>query len=179
MTQAETIAQNVSFPTLLSQIAGLTRDIELTANAGHMDLGEGLWLSCDPDGQTKMTCATAETGFRLTLEQGDSGKWSSFGMRLPIEVLSRGRYIGLLIEARTSELVSFTPSLRYRLKGGEIADRSPALPVLLLAGHRTDLSHIPLDPELLERTAQCELNLYFHTDRMALDIIRLEPMLMS
>ncbi|MDK3020928.1 hypothetical protein [Pseudodonghicola flavimaris] len=179
MTQAPDAAATPAFADLQGHLDALRTRDPVTVRAGHEDLGEGLWLSCDPAGQTEMTCGPDEAGFRLTVTGADSGVWASFGMRLPADVLFRGRYLGLLIEAEPSGLVSFSPTLRYRFRDGGLQDAGLPDPVVLPGGPQVHLSHIPIDPALAERTGDCELNLFFHSDAVDMRVLRMEPLLIS
>jgi hypothetical protein len=160
------------------RINALRERESVSVTAGHADLGEGLWISCDPEGRAEMTCRPEGDGFRLGLSEGDSGRWTSFGLRLPVETLARGRYMGLLVDAAPEALVSFTPALRYAFREGGMQDVGTPLPVILPAGPHEELIHLPIDPELLERAGQCELNLFFHTDRVEMPVTRMELLLM-
>ena len=179
MDMAENRPDPVAFPDQQARIAALREQGPVSVTAGHADLGPDFWLSCDPEGKTAMECAPADGGFRLNVTAGDSGKWTAMGMRLPREVLARGRYLGLLIEADTPALAAFTPRLRYHLGRDGIRDVSTPMPVVLPSGAQTHLAHIPLDPDLLGRAEGCELNLFFHTDAVDMRVIRLEPLLIS
>ena len=170
-------APKPAFPALNEQIRALASKDAASVTAGHHDLGAGLWLSCDPEGETDMTCAPAPGGFALGVSRGDSGGWACLGMRLPVETLARGRYLGLLIAARPGALVSLTPRLRYILRDGPARDVGLPLPVVLPAGARDHMAHLPIDPALLTRAEATELNLFFHTPEMQMTITRLEPLL--
>lgn len=176
MDMTQTITAPSAFEALHTEIAGL-RAREANVDAGHVDLGAGLWMSCDPEGQTRMSSQAGAEGFRLTIERGDSGQWSCLGMRLPFATLAEGRYIGLLIEAESEALVSFTPRLRYFFRGGGMEDVGTPLPVVLPIGRHRSLSHIEIDPERMERTEGCELNLFFHSDHAVTTVTRMEPLL--
>jgi hypothetical protein len=166
-----------AFPALTDRLRALASGDAVSVTAGHRDLAEGLWLSCDPEGETDMTCAPVSGGFSLGVSRGDSGRWTCLGMRLPTETLARGRYLGLLIAARPGALVSLTPRLRYILRDGLLRDMGPTLPVVLPAGAREHLAHLSIDPALLARAETVELNLFFHTPEMQMTITRLEPLL--
>ncbi|PCH75605.1 MAG: hypothetical protein COC12_00225 [Rhodobacteraceae bacterium] len=166
-----------AFAGLLDQVAALHEGTGGTATAGHYDLGPDLWLSADPAGQAVMGHVPCEGGVRLSLEAGDSGAWVCLGMRLPVEILRNGRYLGLLVEARAESLLSFTPTLRYFPKGGGLQDVPVPAPVLLAGGAHEHLSYIPIDPERLEAAWGCELNLFFHNDVFTADFSRIEPLL--
>jgi hypothetical protein len=97
---------------------------------------------------------------------------------LTLETLARGRYLGLLVEAAPEALVSFTPALRYAFREGGMQDIGTPLPVILPAGPQREVIHMPIDPALLERAGHCELNLFFHTDRIEMLVTQLELLLM-
>lgn len=179
MDDMQTTPDNRAFGALLDALAALRDADGARITAGHLDLGPGLWLSCDPQGQTEMECQPAGAGFRLRIDGGDSGKWTCLGLHLPVDILRRGRYLGLLVEADTPGMVSFTPRLRYFLEGGDQQDAGPPMPVLLPGGRREQLCHIPVDPALLGRATGCELNLFFHNDTLQGEFFRLEPLLIS
>ena len=166
-----------AFPGLSDQINALQGMAQATVTGGHHDLGPDLWLSSDPAGQTVMSCGPGEHGVRLTLEAGDSGAWACLGMRLPPEVLRRGRYLGLLLDVRAEGVISFTPTLRYFLADGGMHDEAAPMPVLLAGGARTHLSHIPLDPDRAQQARGCELNLFFSSDAFAAEFAKIEPLL--
>jgi len=168
-----------AFRALQDALKALHSRETIRVRAGHADLGPGLWLSCDPESRAEMACLPQGDGFRLTLVEGDSGLWNCLGMQLPAEILADGRYAGLLIEAVPEAMAAFTPILRYRLRRGGHQDAAFPQPVLLPAGPRSEMVHLPLDAELLERSESCELNLFFHMDRMDLKITGLEPLLLS
>lgn len=178
MSQVEMIAEKAAFPELNSRFLDMATAPAVAVTAGHADLAEGMWLSCDPQGQAEMGCHPEEQGFRLTANGIDSGAWASFGLRLPLETLARGRYLGLLIDAAPRGIVSFSPSLRYRFRDGGLQDVGTPEPVVLPDGPQTHLIHIPLDPGLLERAAECELNLYFHSNQVDMLVTRMEMLLM-
>ena len=162
-----------AFPDLRKAIGALQAGHAKTVRAGHVDLGKGLWLSCDPKGQTEMACRPAGESFQISITGGDSGWWTCLGMGLPIERLARGRYVGVLLDAASEGLVSFTPSLRYYFQEGGQKDMGVAQPVLFTAGRQSELAYIPLD------AARCELNIFFHTDKVTLTVFGLEPLLLS
>lgn len=165
------------FAALSAQIRALASGDPVSVSAGHHDLGADLWLSCDPEGEAELTCAPAPGGFALGASRGDSGRWTCLGMRLPTDTLARGRYLGLLIAARPGALVSFTPRLRYVLRDGSLRDIGQPVPVVLPAGAREQLTHLPIDPALLARADVAELNLFFHSPEMQMTLTRLEPLL--
>ncbi|MGE4327251.1 MAG: hypothetical protein AB7E21_14300 [Pseudodonghicola sp.] len=167
-----------AFADLQDRLNALRQREAIMVTAGHADLAEGMWLSCDPQGQAEMGCHPEDQGFRLTASGTDSGAWASFGLRLPLEILARGRYLGLLIDAAPRGIVSFSPSLRYRFRDGGLQDVGTPDPVVLPDGPQTHLIHIPLDPGLLERAAECELNLYFHSNQVDMLVTRMEMLLM-
>lgn len=177
MTQATAAPAFANLQTLLD---ALRTQGAITARATHTDLGEGLWLSCDPEGQAAMVCSPEGEGFRLAMTKGDSGRWASFGMRLPLDMVARGRYLGLLIETFPEATTSFSPSLRYRFHDGGTQDASTPDPVVLPVGLRqTQLIYIPIDSGLLDRAADCELNLFFHENQAELVVTRIEPLLIN
>lgn len=144
--------------------------------AGHLDLGPDLWLSSDPAGRASMSCHPTGEGFVLRLEEGDSGAWAALGMRLSPEDLKQGRYLGLLIRLRSGDMLSFTPSLRYYHSEG-MQDVTTEAPVVLAGGPRENLSHIPLDPEQMDRATGYELNLFFHVNSFVAEFSVIEPLL--
>lgn len=174
MTQTETSSEGGAFAALTAQIAALQGG---AVRAGHLDLGPDLWLSADPGGRATLTCQPEEGRMVLRLEAGDSGAWSALGLRLPVETLARGRYLGLMVEATARGALSFTPTLRYVAGGGGTVDVAPPEPVVLAGGPRRHLAWLPLDRDRLAASRACELNLFFHNDAMQLEIARLEPLL--
>lgn len=175
MTETE-FSQDGAFARLHAQIAAL-QDAGGAVTAGHRDLGPDLWLSTDPAGRAMLACQPGAAGPVLRLEAGDSGAWAALGMRLPVEVLARGRYLGLMIEATSPGALSFTPTLRYFTEGG-LTDIGTPEPVVLAGGPRRHLAWLPIDRDLLAAARACELNLFFHNDAMELGIARLEPLLL-
>ncbi len=167
-----------AFEDLREQIEALRSGADHVVIAGHRDLGPALWLSCDPAGRAEMTCRSSDgdAGILLRLEAGDSGAWAALGMRLPVEVLRKGRYLGLLVRLQTGDVFSFTPSLRYFMSEG-INDVSAPVPVILAGGPREHLSYIPIDSDLLEQASGCELNLFFHSDSFVAHFSAIEPLL--
>lgn len=168
-----------AFAALQDQIDAQPGREPVTVRAGHADLGEALWLSCDSAGQAEMACRPAGEGFHLSIEGAESGGWACLGMRLAPETLARGRYLGLLIDATPEALVAFGPALRYYLRGGDMRDEGPPSPVVLPTGPNRQLIHIPIHAALLAEAEGCELNLFFQGDRVALTLHRLEPLLIS
>lgn len=166
-----------AFAGLAAAIAALRERDPAEIRAGHRDLGEGLWLSCDPDGEATMACRPAEAGFELRVTGADTSAWTCLGLRLDPATLAGGRYLGLLIEADSAGVVCFTPALRFFLPEGP-RDHGPAEPVVLAGGPRSHLAHIPIDPDQARRATGSELNLFFHDDSMALEVRRLDVLLM-
>lgn len=164
------------FAKLREEIARLQEAAPATVTAGHLDLGPDLWLSADPAGQAELSCQPSDAGVTLHLEGGDSGGWAALGMRLPLEALKQARYLGLLVRLSDGDVISFTPTLRYRHPDGVTDVHTPG-PVILAGGPREHLSHIPLAPEHLDRATGCELNLFFHNDSFAADFTAIEPLL--
>lgn len=162
------------FAHIMDQIAALGTAEPAEARAGHRDLGPGLWLSTDPGGRAVMAAAPGERGFRLTLEEGDSGRWAALGMRLEPARLEGARYFALLLRASTEGTLAFTPALRYHF--GEDFTDAAAAPVVLSGPDRESLSHVPVDAALLARSRACECNLFFSTDRLSAGIHLLEPL---
>lgn len=176
MSELQQMPQAGALAPLREQIGRLTEAAEAKVRAGHLDLGPDLWLSTDPAGRGELSCQPSSEGFALRLEAGDSGAWSALGMRLPVAALKSARYLGLLIGLRSGDVFSFTPTLRYYHPEG-LTDVPTAAPVILAGGPREHLSHIPLDPEQLDRATECELNLFFHTDSFVAEFSGIEPLL--
>ncbi|MCB1355983.1 MAG: hypothetical protein KDK53_05620 [Maritimibacter sp.] len=178
MTDTPEPAGGGAFAALSEQIAALHEGGGTTVTAGHLDLGPDLWLSTDPAGRAALTCRPSEAGFALKLEAGDSGAWACLGARLPVDVLARGRYLGVMIEGDSRGALSFTPTLRYfAAEGGGLTDVPTPEPLVLAGRPRARLAWIPLDPALLAASAASEVNLFFHNDGMELDVARLEILL--
>lgn len=165
-----------TFDALRAQFGHLWECDPVSVISGHLDLGPDLWLSTDPAGQGQLSCRPSGEGFALRLEEGDSGAWAALGMRLPVAALKPARYLGLLVGVRESDVVSFTPTLRYHFVEG-MTDVPTSAPVVLAGGLREQLSHIPIDPGHLDRATGCELNLFFHTDAFVAEFSAIEPLL--
>lgn len=135
-------------------------------------------MSTDPEGQAKLTCAPATEGFELTLENGDSGLWASFGIRLELPQLRAARYLGLLAAAESGDLLIYTPTLRYCLENGGFIDCA-ATPVVCAGGDLEQVSHIPLNPDLLARSDGCEFNLFFQTAQFRATFRKIELLIMN
>ncbi|MCF6430590.1 MULTISPECIES: hypothetical protein [unclassified Leisingera] len=165
------------FASLTAQLQALHNAPAQTAAAGHCPLAPDakLWLSTDPEGQAKLTCAPAAEGFTLTLEDGDSGLWASLGFRLERAQLCTARYLGLLAAAESKDLLIYTPTLRYYLSSGGFTETAAA-PVVAAGGALEQLSHIPVDPSLLARSSSCEFNLFFQTAQFQATFRQLEPL---
>ena len=179
MEELQDISQNRAFAHLLDQLAALSEGASGTVTAGHHDLGPDLWLSADPAGQTVMSYRSSEHGVRLSVEAGDTGAWACLGMRLPIETLRQGRYLGLLVAVACETLISFTPKLRYFFKDGGLQDNTTPAPVILAGGSREHLAYMPLDPQRLQAASGCELNLFFNNDAFVADFLKIEPLLIQ
>lgn len=161
---------------LRARIAGLAQANAATVTAGHVDIGAGIWLSCDPAGRAVMRFEPTPGGFTLALEGADSGAWACLGMYLAPGALTMARYLGLLVAVGSGSPVSFTPTLRYARPGG-LLDVGAVQPVVLAGGAREHLAYIPTDPAMLDGTTGCELNLFFHSNSFTSEITRLEPLL--
>lgn len=170
---------SAAFAELQAQIDALHERAPAAIRAGHLNIGNALWLSCDPEGRAEMSCAPAQHGFRLEWKAADSGGWAALGLGLPPSVLARGRYLGFLIDAVADNPVSFTPCLRYHFHEGGMQDVGTPDPVLLPSGPRIHLAHIPIDAALIGRSRGAEANLFFHSDTARLTINRLELLLMT
>lgn len=176
MQEEKTIAVADMLSALRGQIAHLREGGPVTVTAGHLDLGPDLWLSTDPAGRATLSCQPLDEGIALRLEGGDSGGWAALGMRLPVEALKQARYLGLLVGLNGGDVISFTPTLRYRYRDG-MADVPTPGPVILAGGPREHLSHIPIASEQLDRATGCELNLFFHSDSFVAEFTMIEPLL--
>lgn len=161
---------------LQDQLSNLKDSAEQNVVSGHHQLGTDLWLSCDPFGKAAMSCAPSGEGFMLHLKAGDSGAWAALGMKLSTEVLRQARYLGVLINVKTSDVFSVTPTLRYYLPD-EMIDIPTSEPVIFTGGPREHLSYIPIDLDKLHRAQGCELNLFFQTDSFVADFSLIEPLL--
>lgn len=171
-------SQNTAvFAELHEQIGHLSEAPEAMVVAGHLDLGDSLWLSADPNGRARMTCQPADGGFVLRLEEGDSGAWACLGMRFSPEKLAGARYLALIVTQNAGDVVAFTPSLRYFRPAG--MQDAAAEPVLMAGGSREHLSWIPIDPDLLADASGCELNLFFQNNAFVAEFTRIEPLVMS
>lgn len=157
---------------LRAQIGALTTRAPAGARAGHSALGDDIWLSTDPAGRATLACQGREAGgFSLALTEGDSGGWAALGLRLPAGALAGARYLGLMVEAQSATPVTFTPTLRTAA-----GDTPAPEPMITAPEPRARLAWFPLDPD--HREDACEINLFFHDDTAALDILRLEPLAM-
>lgn len=163
---------------LRSQISALAEVAPREVRAGHLDLGEDLWLSCDPAGHAQMGVFPGDEGFALELKAGDSGRWACLGARLASSLLAQARYVGLRLGVRSESLIACRPTLRYFLPEGKMHDVPVAAPVLLVPGTREMLVHIPVDRELATRASGCELNIFFLDDAFRAEAVQLEPLLM-
>ncbi len=158
---------------LQAQIAGLGEQAGAGTRAGHRDLSADIWLSTDPAGHATLACKAREGGgFSLALTDGDSGGWAALGLRVPAGALEGARYLGLMVEATSPAGATFTPTLR--LPGGQ--DTPAPAPMIATPTAQARLAWFPLEPA--HREAACEINLFFHDDAAALDILRLEPLVM-
>lgn len=146
---------------------------EATVTAGHVDLAPDVWLSADPAGKCTMSCLPGEGGFRLRLEEADSGGWACLGMRFRPEALAGTRYLGLLAALSAGDMISFTPTLRYLFDEG-MRDDPAAEPVFLMGSGPAFLAHIPVDVAALETATGCELNLFFHNNSFTVTFTALE-----
>lgn len=163
---------------LRHQISALPEAAPREVRASHLELGEGLWLSCDPAGQARMSVTPGENGFALELEGGDSGRWVCLGLRLDPKELVHARYAGLRLSLHGTSLIACCPTLRYFLPEGGMRDVPVAAPLLLAPGVREVLAHIPVDRELAGRAGNCELNIFFLDDAFRAEAVQLEPLLM-
>ncbi|MBY6069089.1 hypothetical protein KUW17_20265 [Leisingera aquaemixtae] len=163
---------------LRGQAAALAEAAPRDVRAGHLDLGEGLWLSCDPGGHARMSAGPGQDGFTLGLEGGDSGRWACLGLKLQPAELAQARYAGLRLALRSGSLIACSPALRYFLPEGGLRDVPAAAPLLLAPGAREVLVHLPVDRELAARASACELNIFFLDDSFRADAVQIEPLLM-
>lgn len=181
MNALETIARGPAGPLSLEflqeQIAALADGARREICAGHLDLGEDLWLSCDPGGQARLTLEPGEDGLVLELVAGDSGRWSCLGMRIPADILAQAQEAVLSLALHSTGLIACSPVLRYFLPEGGFRDVGTGAPLLLAPGARAVHPGIPVDRALAEQAAGCELNLFFLNDRFRADRLRLEPRL--
>ncbi|MCB4457201.1 hypothetical protein [Leisingera sp. McT4-56] len=88
------------------------------------------------------------------------------------------RYLGLLAAARSEDLLIYTPTLRYYLESGGFAETAAA-PVVCAGEDLEQVSHIPLDPDLLACSSGCEVNLFFQTARFRATFRKLELLVMN
>lgn len=169
-----------AFATAIAQLQALQHAPEQTSAPGHCPLGPtaDLWLSTDPAGQARLSCAPAAEGFALRLENGDSGLWASFGIRLELAPLRKARYLGLLAAAAGPDLLIYTPTLRCHLESGGFTEIS-ARPVVCTGDAQEQIAHIPLDPDLLARSSGCELNLFFQTAQFQAVFRKIELLAMA
>lgn len=177
MNSHDAIADTPSLTALQDQISGLFTANPQEVQAGHIDLGPDLWLSCDPAGRARVTLRAGDEGIALDLTEADSGGWCCLGMRIAPEALIGARYIGVLVALRSEGLIAYTPSLRYHIRDGGMQD-VPADPVVQAPGAREVLSYMPVDPELLHRADSCELNLFFQTNTLSAVVSRLDVLVM-
>lgn len=181
MNALETIARGsaaaLALESLQGQIAALAGGARREVRAGHLDLGEDLWLSCDPGGQALLALEPGEDGLVLELEAGDSGRWNCLGMRIPADLLVQAQEVVLSLGLRSTSLIACSPVLRYFLPEGGFRDAGTGGPLLLAPGTRTVRPVIPVDRALAEQAAGCELNLFFLSDGFRADCLRLEPKL--
>lgn len=166
------------FGDINAQLDVLREQPPSTVRAGHLNLGPAVWLSCDPRSKTTMSCSPAGSGFRLEWDSADSGNWTCLGMRLPPEVVARGRYLALRIDTETQEPIAFSPCLRYHFANEPMKDVCTLNPVLLPSGRRVTFAHIPIDADLMARVSGSELNFFFQSNAGVLPIMRLEILLM-
>jgi hypothetical protein len=171
------MSETPAFSHLTDQFTALHEGPGGAVAAGHLDLGPDLWLSADPAGQAVMAHEPCEPGVRLSLTAGDSGGWACLGLRIAPGILAQARYLGLLTAGESESLISFTPTLRYFLRGGGLRDVATQAPVILARGVREHLAYIPVDRELLDGASGCELNLFFHTDAFVAEFSKIEPLL--
>lgn len=178
MTALDSAVSLPALAALRDQISALNDGPAQEVRAGHLGLGPDLWLSCDPDGQTRMVIAPDGAGLRLTVEAGDTGRWSSIGMRLQPAELQQARSVGLALTQRSAGLISFRPTLRYFLPEGGFHDVSTPDPVVMAPGARDLRSHVPVDAELAARVRGCELNIFLLDDGLCAEDLRFDPLLM-
>lgn len=166
-----------AFIELQEQIIALRNRPETGIRAGHIDMGSGVWMSCDPKGQATMTCAPEGESFRLEWNKADTGRWACVGLALPIEIIARGRYFGLRLEAVAHTPLICTPCLRYHFKDKGMQDAGLSKPVFIPKGPRTHFMHIPINVELLERSKATEVNIFLQSDSAEVSIFNLEPII--
>lgn len=166
-----------AFSALQQALDTARTEVSASIKAGHMDLAAGVWLSCDPEGQAEMSVVPEEEGMRLSVRAAESGRWASFGMQVPTDILAGGRYVGLLLEIDPASFVSLSPSLRFRFEDGGMHDVWPPLPIVMPDGLQTHLLHLPVDRDMVTRAVTAELNLFVNSNRADLLIRRLEVLL--
>lgn len=166
-------------PALQDQAARLSLlESPKEARAGHQDLFPGLWLSTDPKGEGRLDLHPTETGFRLTLDKGDSGAWACIGLQISPAALKPARYLGLMAALGGSggTMVALQPMLRY-FHGDHMEDVPSPAPLLLNAGSGAQLAFMPLESAKLESAGGCELNMFFTGNAFEAEFTRLEPLL--
>ncbi|OED45825.1 hypothetical protein AB838_22150 [Rhodobacteraceae bacterium (ex Bugula neritina AB1)] len=178
MTLSDSPAALSALASLRDQIAALAEGEAQEVLAGHLDLGDGLWLSCDPAGRTRMKLGRSGGGMAFEVAEGDSGGWACLGMRMQAEELKQARYVGLRLALHSSGVISCRLALRFFLPEGGFRDIQTPAPDLLPPGRREVLLHVPSDPELAARAGACELNLFVLDDRLQADGLQIEPLLM-
>ena len=181
MTALETNAPGagLALEALHAQIAALAAGGRREICAGHLDLGDDLWLSCDPAGQAQLALEPGEDGLVLELEAGDSGRWACLGMRIPVESLAQARDAELALDLHSGSLIACAPVLRYFLPEGGFRDTGVGEPLLLAPGTRSARPVIAVDRELAAQAVGCEFNLFFLGNRFRAERLRFEPRLLG
>jgi len=173
------MSDTLGFGGLNDQLYKLRDQPPSQIRAGHLNLAPAVWLSCDPKSKTSMSCSPMGTGFRLEWDSADSGNWACLGMKLPPDVMSKGRYIALRMDSDTQGPIAFVPCLRYYFLSDPMRDVCTPNPVFIPSGRRVTSEHIPIEAELMARAKGSQLNLFFQSNAGILPIMRLEILLMS
>jgi len=159
-------------------LAALAWQPALPPGEGHLPLGDGIWLSLEPGRGASFRCDPAEEGgFRLALHDAGRARWASLSFDLPLGGLARGRYVGLRLRARSAKFFSYRPCLRYLPHEGQAVDRFTEDYIVSSGGLREQLSHIPVDHDLLSRCRATEMHLFFQGADFESDILALEALL--
>jgi len=130
------------------------------------EIADKVWLDFKPDSGVEASLATDKKTGELRFEVTERGEspWASFSYELSIETLRDARFLGILINARSSNMAAFRPCLRYVLPEG-FEDQFARDMILLGDTDEDHLCFIRVDSDLVSRANTAEVLFFFEGKR--------------